>query len=326
MEKTLLDPVGLVRRIPLKAHELVRPVTAQDELFVIAHIGVPRIDKKRWFLEVGGAVERPLRLAYDDLKLFPTREVESVHQCAGFPRRPDIATRRVTNVVWSGVDVRDVLAKAGIRDGASFLWIYGLDRGSFEGRDDQYAKDIPLDRIDAGDCLLAYEVNGEPLTAEHGFPVRLVVPGYYGTNSVKWVCRLEIANRRHPGTFTRVLYNDPVPGRQELRPVWEIGPESLIVCPVNGSKAQTGIHKIWGWAWGHSPIMRVEVSCDDGRTWNIAAIDPRRGWAWQRFSFDWDAKTAGRYRLHARALDASGQTQPAEAARNSVHAIAVTIV
>ena len=143
--KTILKPVGLVRRIPLKAHELISSITAQKDLFVLAHIGIPRVDMALWTLDVGGAVERPFRLTYDDLKMFPTHEVESFHQCAGFPRRPDVATRRVTNVVWSGVQVSDVLAKAGIKRDAQYVLAYGLDCGTFEGNDDQYVKDIPLD-------------------------------------------------------------------------------------------------------------------------------------------------------------------------------------
>jgi DMSO/TMAO reductase YedYZ molybdopterin-dependent catalytic subunit len=324
-EKTVLDPVGLVRRIPLKAHELVCPITAQSDLFVLAHIGVPRVDKAKWFMEVDGAVKHPFRLTYDDLKKFPKHEVESFHQCTGFPRRPDIATRRVANVVWSGIAVSDLLDRAGVKSSAQFLWVYGLDCGTFEGKDEQYVKDIPLYRIGGGSCLLAYEVNGEPLTAEHGFPVRLVVPGFYGTNSVKWVCRLEVAGTRHPGTFTRVLYNDPVVGNG-LRPVWKAGPESLIVAPTDGSTLQMGHNQIWGWSWGYDPIVKVQVSCDGGKSWNDALTEVRRAWAWQRFSFDWNARSPGPHTLIARATDASGQTQPAQAARNAIHSISITVI
>lgn len=266
--KTVLKPAGLVRRIPLKAHELVDRITPQSNLFVLAHIGIPQVEKASWHLDVVGAVERPYQITYDELQELPKYNVESFHQCAGFPRRPDIPTRRVVNVVWSGASVRDVISKAKVKSNARFLWAYGLDHGDFEGNEEQYAKDLPLTRLQQEDWLLAYEINGEPLTPEHGFPVRLIVPGFYGTNCVKWLCRLELAEERCPGTFARVLYNDPVRDGNEFRPVWEAGPESVIVAPADRCLISKGRNEVWGWAWGCRPISRVEVSCDGGTVWN----------------------------------------------------------
>lgn len=321
-----LDPAGLVREIPLKPHDLVAPLTPQRDLFVLAHIGIPRVELASWFLEIAGAVERPLRLAFEDLGRFPKRTVEAFHQCAGFPRRPDVPTRRVSNIVWSGASVADVLAAAGIAPRARYLWASGLDFGDFEGEAHRYVKDLPLDGLAAGDWLLAYEINGEPLTPKHGFPVRLVVPGYYGTNSVKWLCRLELAETRSQSVFTTVLYNDPVEdGSGATRPVWRAPPECLIVSPAHRASIEAGAVEVWGWAWGSHAIDRVEVSCDGGCTWAVAGLEPRRQWAWQRFAYRWTPWQSGRTRLLARATDVMGQTQPEKRGRNALHHVDVHI-
>ena len=323
-----LNPKGLIRRIPLRAHELVQPITPQDHMFVLAHIGIPKVDLLSWQLEVCGAVESPRRISFEELQQLPRRRVESFHQCAGFPRRPDLPTRRVVNVVWTGVRVRDVLATVGVRPHAGYLWAYGLDRGNFEGQTETYVKDLPLADLSEGDWLLAYEVNGEPLTAEHGFPVRLVVPGYYGTNSVKWLHRLELADHRASGPFTTTLYNDPVgdPANGKTRPVWKAPPECLIVSPAAGAHVRVEPVPVWGWTWGRRAIAKVEVSTDGGLTWSAAALEPRRQWAWQRFTFLWHASASGPCRLFARATDIDGDTQPMYEARNAIHSVDVDVV
>jgi sulfane dehydrogenase subunit SoxC len=170
--------------------------------------------------EITGLVERPTTLSLADLRRLPVRQVESFHQCAGAPRRPDVAARRSANVVWRGVDLADLLRRCGIRNEARFLWAYGLDHGGYDGVSARwYVKDMPLTRLGEGGVLLAYAVNGEPLKPEHGFPLRLVVPGYYGTNAVKWLWRLELAEARAGGPFTTELYNDPDPSTGGTRPV-----------------------------------------------------------------------------------------------------------
>src|SRR5579883_2479984 len=172
-----MNPAGLVRRIPLAPHQLVEPVTPQRDLFVLAHLGLPTIDVAAWRLTIDGLVNRPCTLDLETIRRLPKRDIECFHQCAGFPRKPEIATRRIANVVWSGVDLAELLRLTGIRAEARFLWAYGLDHGDFEGTAVRhYVKDVPLTRLAMGDVLLAYEINGEPLSPEHGFPLRLVVP------------------------------------------------------------------------------------------------------------------------------------------------------
>jgi sulfane dehydrogenase subunit SoxC len=320
-----MDPARYTRRIMLEPHQAIEAVTPQRDLFVLAHLGIPRVDAAGWRLEIAGLVERPVTLTLDDIRRLPVRQVETFHQCAGAPRRPDLAARRIANVVWSGADLADLLRTCGVQADARFLWAYGLDHGDYDGVSAKwYVKDVPLTRLGDGGVLLAYAVNGEPLAPEHGFPLRLVVPGYYGTNTVKWLWRLELAAARATGPFTTVLYNDPDPSAGGTRPVWEAPPEALIVAPAAGPLA-AGAIEVWGWAWGAAEIVQVEVSVDGGQRWSAARIERRRQWSWQRFVFDWRPAGAGNFTLAARATDSRGAIQPMGKARNAVHTVTVTI-
>ena len=241
------------------------------------------------------------------------------------PSFEDTTTRQIANVVWRGVDLRRLLAEARVARSATHLWAYGLDYGDFFGNEvTHYVKDLPLSRIDEGDVLIAHSLNGAPLSPEHGFPARLVVPGFYGTNCVKWICRLELADARPEGLFTTQLYNDPVAGGG-TRPVWEIEPESMFVFPEPGACLGTGTQTIWGRAWSSSAVVAVDVSFDGGETWNRANLTPRKRRAWQTFSIDWLPPAAGTYRLQCRARDADGKTQAASGARNAIYSVDVEL-
>ena len=328
-----MDPASGVRRVKLRPHETVDAITAARDLFLIAHLGVPRIDPGRWSLRIDGLVGRTHSLDLDGLKALPKRTVESVHQCCGSPLEPTVPTRRVTNVRWGGADLAALLDELGIDPRARFLWSYGLDGGDFAGTSsDWFLKDLPLERLAAGDVLLAYELNGAPLPPEHGFPVRLVVPGYYGTNSVKWLWRLSLAEHRAEGPFTTTFYNDSLgaddvaAGLPARRPVWAIAPESIIVAPAPDAVVKAGTPvEIWGRAWSFRGIASVEISVDHGRTFTRAALEPRRGWAWQRFSLAWQPAVRGEAILSARAFEPGGAGQPFDGARNSVHTVRVDV-
>ncbi|HEV8388722.1 MAG TPA: molybdopterin-dependent oxidoreductase [Dongiaceae bacterium] len=326
-----MDPATGVRCIKLQPHEITDGITAADDLFVLAHLGVPRVDPAHWSLAIDGLVDRPASFSLDALKQRPKTTVEAVHQCCGSPIEPKVPTRRVANVRWGGVDLAALLDEAGVGGRAQFLWSYGLDGGAFAGTAcDWYLKDLPLARLKAGDVLLAYELNGAPLPPEHGFPVRLVVPGYYGTNSVKWLWRLQLADRRAEGQFVSVLYNDTLgpadiaAGLPARRPVWAQAPESIIVAPAPDAVVARGEPvEIWGWAWSFREIARVEVSTDGGVTFRSAGLEPRRDWSWQRFSLTWQPEGSGEILLSVRAFDAGGVGQPFDGARNAIHGVRV---
>lgn len=330
-----MEPATGVRRIKLQPHEMTDAVTPAENLFVLAHLGIPRIDPAQWTFGIDGLVDRPLRLDLAALKARPKRIVEAVHQCCGNPLEPSVPTRRVANVRWGGADLAALLRDAGIEARARYLWSYGADGGEFAGkRCEWFVKDLPLDRLAAGDVLVAYELNDEPLPPEHGYPARLVVPGYFGTNSVKWLWRLRLAEARADQLFTQEFYNDDLgaaaaaAGVPRKRPVWALAPESIIVSPAPGAAiAADEPTEIWGWAWSSfGDLESVEVSTDGGAHFTRAALSPRRGFAWRRFSLPWRPAARGETLLSARAIEADGRTQPATGARNAVHAVRVAVV
>lgn len=331
MAPVKLDPEGYFRRIPLAPEQMVDRVTRAEDTIVLCHLGVPRISPDNWSLNIDGLVRHKLQLTLEDLKRRERVEIASVHQCAGNPLEPTVATRRVCSVIWGGVRLVNLLEECGPLDNALFLWSAGADYGEFKGHScDAYTKDLPVERIHQ-DVLLAYEMNYTPLSAENGFPVRLVVPGFYGTNSVKWLTRIELADRRAPGPFTMQWYNDPIlddAGQPtgSTKPVWAIEPESVIVAPAAGETLKSGEPaKIWGWAWGDGGVSAVEVSVDSCRTWSKATLEPSTGRMWQKFEMSWLPAKAGTYEISARAWRADGACQPLSGARNTVHRVGISV-
>jgi sulfane dehydrogenase subunit SoxC len=325
-DKPAMAVEGMVREHPLNPAQLTSQLTPAEDLFVLAHMGIPETSVENWSFTIGGRVETPIELDYAQLLARPKRVLETVHQCAGSPMNPTAPTRRVANVRWGGADLAVLLDEAGLSGDATHLWAYGVDHGIFAKEEqDSYLKDIPLSRISEGDVLIAYELNGAPLPQKHGYPARLVVPGYFGTNSVKWLSRLEVADRRADSVFTTRFYNDAIPGTDDTRPVWEIFPESVIVFPGPDRPITAEEIEIWGWAWSATGVDRVDVSTDGGASWHKADVGPRQQRSWQRFSYRWVPPAAGQYTLMSRATNADGTTQPMDGARNAVFGVDVTV-
>jgi DMSO/TMAO reductase YedYZ molybdopterin-dependent catalytic subunit len=272
-----------------------------------------------------------MRLTLGELMQRPRVTLTSIHQCCGSPLEPEQPTRRITNVVWGGVRLSALIADCEPDPIARFVWSSGADHGVFSGVEcDAYVKDLPLDRI-AVDVLVAYEMNEAPLRPEHGFPARLVVPGYYGTNSVKWLTRLTLAEQRASGPFTTRWYNDvqrDASGQPTgaPTPVWSIAPESVIVAPAPDQVLEWGEEvEIWGWAWADGGVAAVEISGDGGTSWRRASLEPPAERAWQRHAATWRPRQRGRHELCARAYTADGRTQPATGARNAIHRVAIDV-
>lgn len=329
---------GLVIKFPQRPHGLIESITPLDGIFTVAHFGIPDIDLDGsidgWTIQVDGLVRRPMLLTLDDLLRRPKRTVVSVPECAGNPLKPKQAVRGIANVSWHGVDLQEILDEAGVEPAARFLWFYGIDHGEFgKVRSDSYLKDAPIERVAMGSVILAYEMNGEPLTLEHGAPIRLYIAGYYGTNCVKRLRRVTVADRRADGPLTTLFYNDaPLRSRttNQLagpRPVWEIAPESVIVSPAPEAELRAGQpFELWGWAWAFGGVANVDVSLDDGATYVHANLAPRQNWSWQRFSYKWTPDREGPVALASRATDFQGVTQPGTGARNSTYQVSVRVV
>ena len=331
MEKVRLDPAGFFGKIPLEPHQLADEITRREHVIVLCHLGVPRIERDAWRLTIDGLVGRTLELNFDDLKRFPRHTITTIHQCAGSPLTPREPKRRIVNVRWSGARLADVLEQCGILRGATHVWSQGADYGEFGGvKVDRYQKDLPLSRL-SSDVLIATELNGEPLPPENGYPARLVVPGFYGTNSVKWLNRITLADKRVDSPFTTRWYNDPVIDADgndtgQTAPVWAIAPESVIVSPAPNAPLKAGKPTtIWGRAWSDRGIKSVTVSMDGGASWGEADLSVRTERAWQRFSLDWTPPAPGEYALSSNATDVSGARQPEQGARNALHHLKVTV-
>ena len=332
MHALRLDPQGPFKRDPLAPHQMRDRLTRTQDVIVLCHLGVPRIERDRWSLTIDGMVERPCMLQFDDLVRYPKTEVASVHQCCGSPLAPFEPTRRVGNVRWGGVRLVDVLAECRPSAAARYIWAYGADSGDFSGVVvEAYMKDLPMARVKA-DVLIAYELNGSALPAEHGSPARLVMPGFYGTNSVKWLTRMTLVESRVPGPFTTRWYNDPVldgtgGDTGATTPVWSIAPESLIVSPMpHETIALSAEREIWGWAWADGGVRNVYVRTDDAATWQRAELEPPRGREWQRFSMRWMTGQRGAVVLASLAEAMGGLLQPISGRRNAIHAVPVHVI
>lgn len=303
-------------------------MTPTADMFYVTHLGVVGMSSATWSLRIGGLVEKPVTLRWTDLLKFPARRVVAAHECAGSPLAPNTPVRRVGNVEWQGVPLASVLADVGVLPQARYLWSKGADTGMFNQLHHAfYQKDLPIEKALAAETLIATHINGEPLSPERGGPARLIVPGFYGTNSTKWLTELELRAERCTGHFTTVLYNDQIHsgGHTLQRPVWGIAPHSLIVSHQDRGTVTAGPQRVAGWAWAGCGIAQVELSVDGGATWQGAQLERRVDFSWQRFTLDLTLAGGG-HRLLCRAVANDGAIQPPSGARNEWFAIHVDAV
>jgi DMSO/TMAO reductase YedYZ molybdopterin-dependent catalytic subunit len=255
----------------------------------------------------------------------PRHTVRVTMECAGNGRaqlspRPvsqPWLTGAVGTADWTGVRLADLLEDAGVTPNAVDVVFSGADHGVERGVEDDYRRGLSLADATAPDVLVAYEMNGAPLPPQHGFPVRLVVPGWYGMAHVKWLCDIEVADVPFEGYQNAVSYRLRTDPAEVGVPVTRIEPRALLAPPgfpdfmSRTRVVRPGEHVLEGRAWsGWAEVTRVEVSADDGRTWWDAEVEPASGpHAWQGFTTRWTAEP-GEHRLRVRAHDASGRSQP----------------
>ena len=316
--------------IPLEA--LRWEITPVGLHYLLTHFDIPEVDTSTWRLEVGGLVDRELSLSLDDLRARPSREVAVTMECAGNGRahvEPHVVSQpwlleAVGTARWRGVTVAGVLADAGVQDDAVEVLFTGLDRGVDGGETQAYERSVALAELLAGDAILAYEVNGVPLPPQHGYPLRLVVPGWYGMTSVKWLARMTLVEEPFDGYQMRHAYRVRRDEDDPGEPITTIAPRSLMVPPgipdflTRARVVTAGPCELLGRAWsGAAEIVAVDFSIDGGSTWASAELGPDTlgRWAWRSWRFEWDARP-GEYELCCRARDASGSEQPLEASWN----------
>lgn len=316
--------------------------------YVVMHFDIPLVDAATWRLEVGGLVARPLTLTLEDLRQRPRLEAPVTLECAGNGRAlatPRAATmpwfvEGVSTARWTGTPLRDLLVEAGLDTARAREVVFtGRDRGITKGIDHHYERALPLDQALLPEVLLAYEMEGRPLPPQHGFPLRLVVPGWYGMTSVKWLDRITVIDHAFEGYQQKYVYRDTQTSEDLGHPVTRIRVRSLFRPPgvPDGDSrkryAGPGAHEIVGKAWsGVAPVTAVEFSVDGGRTWRPTRLAPPPApYAWQAWWTTWEA-TPGRHVLCSRATDAAGHVQPVEPiwnlqgmVNNSVHRQEVTV-
>jgi DMSO/TMAO reductase YedYZ molybdopterin-dependent catalytic subunit len=326
---------------PLPA--LALPLTPTDLFFVRNHFDVPDVDASAWRLRMRGMLATPADLSLAEIQALPQRTLAVTLECAGNGRR--LARPQPPGTPWglgaastaefTGAALRDVLALYPPQPGAAELIVEGADSGLVEdGRVVPYARGLPLERALHPDTLLAWQMNGEPLTPAHGFPLRLLVPGHYGMDSVKWLSSITAGAGGFDGFFqaTHYVYGSDL-READGTPLGQMRVRSLILDPADGA-AVAGALEVSGVAWsGAGPVVRVELSDDEGATWREAELSrPRSPWAARAWRAEWRPRHTGEHVLLARATDESGDVQPMQQvwnelgyANNGVHRIRLRV-
>ncbi len=321
------EEVGLALRNPGMPLEGLRyPITPIGMHYVLVHFDVPHVDAASYRLLVDGLVRRALSLTLEDLRSRPAVSMPVMMECAGSGRarltpRPVSAPwhdEAIGCAEWTGTPLRGILETAGLNDQAVELLFTGSDRGIDQDVEQDYQRSLPIEEALGDDVLLAYAMNGQPLPPAHGFPVRLIVPDWYGMASVKWLRSITAIDRPFEGIQQTVLYRYRRSEEDPGSPVTRKKPRALMTPPgipeflARSRHMRPGRTLIEGRAWsGYGAVTRVEFSADGGRTWDEACLQrtaAEHGWsAWR---YEWDANQPGDYELCVRATDAVGNTQP----------------
>ncbi len=312
--------------MPLEA--LRYDITPLGLHYLLIHFDIPAVSVSDYRLTVGGHVTRPLVLTMDDIQARPATTLAVTLECAGNGRarltpRPMSQPwlgEAVGNAEWTGTPLAPILEEAGVDSGAVDVVFAGLDRGVQGGVDQWYERSLSVADATRPEVLLAYAINGTPLPPQHGYPLRLVVPGWYGMTHVKWLRSITVTNRQFAGYQQATAYHFRMQQGEAGVPVTRINPRALMVPPgvpefmTRRRHVDPGIHVIEGRAWsGKGAVVKVEVSEDGGRRWSAAALEASLSpYSWRRWTFEWDASKPGEYELCVRATDDAGNTQPVD--------------
>lgn len=308
-------------------------ITPVDLFYVRTHLPTPTsVNVAEWRLSITGLVERPLTLTLADLQGMPQTSVVHAMECAGNgrafyrPRVPGIQWMRgaVGNGRFTGPRLANVLRRAGVKPGGKHAACKGFDVPP--GKVPEFIRSIPLEKAMHPDTVLALQMNGAPLRIEHGFPARLVAPGWVGASAVKWLEEIRVIEQEFAGNFMKPGYRFP---DHRVEPGGEISPEettaitampvkSIIAQPVDRWRMKKAPLRIFGAAWaGENEIARVDVSTDQGATWRAAKLGADHArYAWRQWEHEWTPPATGEYVLMSRATDTAGRTQPAQPAWN----------
>ncbi len=325
--RTFLQTLGLAMVPswgPLRALSAPPPIetsstdwlTPVEHFFVRSHLGTPLIDREDWRLSVEGNVRRPRKWTWSELRGMEQESRTVTVECAeNLP-----GGQLVGNARWTGIPLARLLEEAGVEPEAREVVLEGADRGldELEMIPVTYVRSLPLEEAVAAGTLVALEMNGQPLTPEHGHPARAVVPGWYGMAHVKWLTRIRVVAEPFRGFYMSKRYftarRHPNTGEPVVTPVTRMGIKSQIDWPKEGETLSPGPTVVRGRAWaGCRTIERVEVSSGGGRSWTRTQLqDTRPPCAWVHWSHTWEPPRTGPYVLQVRAFDSRGETQPAQ--------------
>jgi DMSO/TMAO reductase YedYZ molybdopterin-dependent catalytic subunit len=305
-------------------------LTPNDRFYVRNHFAEPEIDADNWRVKVEGAVERAFDLGIDEFRKLPSRKVTALLECSGNGRirlkPPQLGIRwdkgAVGNAEWTGVPLAEVLKRAGVKSNAVEVVFEGADRGTLDAPltkspgEISFARSLPLSKAKHPDVLLAYQMNGRDLPVAHGYPLRVIVPGWYGMASVKWLARIIVSEQPFLGYFQMLSYTiwRRRAGIAELTSVAELQVKSQIARPTRDEViAANSQYRVFGAAWtGEGQVTKVEVSTDGGKRWSDARLleKPVR-YAWRLWEYEWSTPAkGGRHVVMARATDDRGNVQP----------------
>ena len=307
-------------------------LTPNPLFYIRNHFPFPSVSdlsESTWEIAVDGTVCNPHELRFGDLLNLPRRTLAVTMECAGNNRRdlePTVPgnqfdTGAVSTAVWTGVSLADVLHTADLNPGSVEILFEGADSGEPEpGKEIQpYLRSLPIEVAMHPDTIIAYEMNGESLTVEHGAPVRLVVPGWYGMASVKWLQRITVLTKPFKGYFQTYKYVVRYQDGNE-RPVREMQVKSFISSPRHKSILEGRAICLSGFAWsGRSEIEQVELSADGGLSWDsVDLLGPSTGYSWQQWNYRWGPAKRGHYTIISRARDSRGNLQPMRSVWNEL--------
>ena len=306
-------------------------VTDQADFYVRSHGDTPTVDPKTFILNVSGLAKTPLSLSLDDLRRFPECTVEAVMQCAGNRRADMLKVRPVSgdpwsagaigNARWTGIRLADVLRAAGADVSPDrHVGFSALDACDVDGKHFHYGASIPMSKAMSPEVILAYAMNGAPLEPKHGYPLRVVTPGFAGVRSPKWLVAIEVRDSPSDSPIQAEDYKLLPPDIQTVEDIdWSRGvtindlPVNSAICePAAHAELKVGKHSLRGWAAATARgITRVDVSTNGGRTWSQARIESGSSlWSWTFWVADVELGV-GEHELAVRAWDEAGQTQPA---------------
>ncbi|HEX2089921.1 MAG TPA: sulfite oxidase [Actinomycetota bacterium] len=309
------------RGMPLEAMRY--DITPVGLHYLLIHFDIPLLDPASWRLRIGGNVRREIELSLDDIRSKPATTMPVTMECAGNGRarlKPRPMTQPWLNEAigtasWTGTPLSGVLEEAGLEQGTVEILFAGADHGVEGGEELDYRRSLPLAEAMRPEVLLVYEMNGRPLEPQHGFPLRLIVPGWYGMTSVKWLVRIDALTEPFQGFHQAVAYryvqSEDEPGERvtRMRPRALMIPPGFPGFPERQRLLDAGPVSIEGRAWsGKAAIVRVEVGID-GEWFEAKLAEPVGRWAWRGWSFEWNA-TPGEHLLSCRATDETGDAQP----------------